>query len=68
MTYVPVGERTTFFYTLLAFLINIAISIVKNTWRAKKEVDKKVRESNPIRQKQKTGNHNKRTVRALLRR
>ena len=68
MTYVPVGERTTFFYTLLAFLINIAISIVKNTWRAKKEVGKKVRESNPIRQKQKTGNHNKRTVRALLRR
>ena len=61
MTYVPVGERTTLFSLL-------AISIVKNAWRTKKAVGKKGRVSNLIRQKQKTGNLSKQTLKALFRR
>ena len=45
MTYVAIGERTTLFYTLLAFLINSAINIVKKTRRAKQEVGKKSKQN-----------------------
>ena len=47
MTFVAVGERTTLFYTLLAFLINSAIGVIKKATKAKKEVGKRSR-SNPI--------------------
>ena len=41
MIFVAVGERTTLFHALLAFLINSAISINKKAGRAKKEVGKR---------------------------
>ena len=43
MTYIALGERTTLFYMLLAFLINSAISIIKKARRAKEEVGKKTK-------------------------
>ena len=39
-TFVAVGERTTLFLALLAFLINSAKSIIKKARRTKKEVGK----------------------------
>ena len=43
MTYIALGERTTLFYMLLAFLVNSAISIIKKARRAKEEVGKKTK-------------------------
>ena len=47
MTYIAVGERTTLFYTLLAFKINSTISIIKKARRAKNEVGKKSKSNQP---------------------
>ena len=48
MIFVAIGERTTFFHALLAFLINSTISINKRARRAKKEVGKRGKLKQPI--------------------
>ena len=47
MTFVAVGERTTLFRALLAFLINSVVSIIKEARRAKKQVGKKSKSKQP---------------------
>ena len=47
MTLVDIGERTTLFCPLLAFLRNSAISIIKKATRATKEVGKRSKMKQP---------------------
>ena len=47
MTFVSVGERTTLFQEILAFLVNSAISVIKKAREAKKEVSKRYKSKQP---------------------
>ena len=47
MTLFDIGERTTLFCPLLAFLRNRAINIIKKATRAKKEVGKRSKMKQP---------------------
>ena len=47
MTLVDIGERTTLFCLLLAFLRNSAINIINKVTRAKKEVGKRSKMKQP---------------------
>ena len=73
MTFGEVGERTTLFRALLAFLINSIISIIQRARRAKKGVGKRSKSKQPDNIEMENGkpgtcNLNKQLLRALIRR